>query len=107
MTARHGPPGRKRNGPRRSRLTVAPPPAGTDTASVLAASVRRRQAAAAGMPLLPCGLCTDPLPCDLARWCPAYDGPRPRPGLTTAADHLDSAGLCVCWTVPRRHRATS
>ena len=100
------PPGRKQDGPRRDRLTAEPPPNDTDTASVAAGWLRRRQATAAQMRTLPCG-CHDPLVCDLARWCPFYDGPRPRPGLAVAADHLDGVGLCVCWAVPRRHREAS
>ena len=58
------------------------------------------------MPRLPCG-CHDPLPCDLAGWCPYWVGPRPRPDLNTAADELDELGLCVCWLVPRQHREAS
>ena len=30
------------------------------------------------MPELECGR-RDPLPCNLARWCPHWDGPRPEP----------------------------
>jgi hypothetical protein len=70
----------------------------------LAVMTRRRRAAAARMRLLPCG-CRDPLPCDLARWCPARNGPRPAVtrGLAEALDELDALGLCSCWTGPRRH----
>jgi hypothetical protein len=55
---------------------------------------------------LPCG-CRDPLPCDLARWCPYYNGPRPQPGLDVAADHLDQLDLCACWVTGRQHGAAS
>jgi hypothetical protein len=102
------------NGPRavippRDRLTAArPAKTGATPSSVsLGAARRRRQAASARMGLLPCGACTDPLRCGLARWCPVFDGPRPEPGLTAAADHLDGLGLCACWAVPRRHREAS
>src|SRR2546421_12337166 len=70
-------PDRDRDGPRRDRLHVVPPPNDIDTDSV-AGPVRRRQEAAQRMLPLPCG-CTDPLPCDLARWCPYWDGLRPEP----------------------------
>jgi hypothetical protein len=67
-------------------------------------AIRRRRDAAARMVPLPCG-CRDPLPCDLRRWCPVWDGPRPvsRRGLAVALDELDELGLCACWTAPRPH----
>jgi hypothetical protein len=67
--------------------------------------VSRRREAARKMPLA-CG-CRDPLACDLARWCPFFDGPRPEAGLDVAADHLDRLDLCACWTVPRQHGSAS
>jgi hypothetical protein len=35
-----------------------------------------------------------------------YDAPRTvgQRGEDDALDHLDSLGLCCCWTKPRRHR---
>jgi hypothetical protein len=95
--------------PPRDRLTAArPAKTGATPSSVsLGAARRRRQAASARMGLLPCGACTDPLPCDLARWCPAWDGPRPAASIGTALDHLDAVGLCCCWVAPRAHREAS
>jgi hypothetical protein len=52
--------------------------AGGDSATVareLGDARRRRQDAAARMAPLACG-CSDPLICDLNRWCPFWDGPR-------------------------------
>jgi hypothetical protein len=69
------------NGPRaeppRDRLTASTRPAQARATppSVLGAARRRRQAAAARLVPLSCG-CRDPLVCDLARWCPFWDGPR-------------------------------
>ena len=100
-----------RGGPRRDRLPMTQSTAErrwltSSMANDLGAARRRRQDAARSMARLPCG-CRDPLRCDLARWCPFYDGPRPQPGLAVAADYFDGLGVCVCWTVPRRHREAS
>jgi hypothetical protein len=81
--------------------------AAPSTVIALGAARRRRQAASARMGLLPCGACTDPLPCDLRRWCPVWDGPSPAASLDLAADYFDGLGVCVCWVVPRRHREAS
>lgn len=75
-------------------------------AGAVAEPERRRRDAASRLPLLPCGLCSDPLPCDLARWCPAWDGRRPdaRRGLDEALDHLHTSGLDVCELITGRCR---
>ncbi len=101
------PPGREaQNGPAAEPGRPAHNPAARLDAEVihsLAAMTRRRRDAAARMTPLPCG-CRDPLPCDLARWCPASGGPPPsRRGLAEALDELDAVGLCACWTGPRPH----
>jgi hypothetical protein len=71
------PPGQNRDGPRKGRLHAVPLP--TDTGSPTVTQMWwRRQEAALRLPPLACG-CRDPLICDLARWCPYWDGPRSEP----------------------------
>lgn len=77
------------------------PNANTDAAAErpnVALSLTRRKAAAARMAPLGCG-CRDPLECDLTRWCPARQGPRPRSrrGETWTISWFHGLGSCVCW----------
>jgi hypothetical protein len=59
--------------------TITTSPLASVPAGDISGDLRRRRAAAGSLPRLDCGLCADPLACDLARWCPAWDGPRPEP----------------------------